>query len=203
MRKFLAISMFLIIALMLTACNDSMNEESALEVKNNEDSFKPSKEILVAYFSCTGKTKNLAEVAANVLNADIFEIKPKVPYTAEDLDTHNDNSRSTVEMKYDVKIRPEIVEKVPGFKYYKTIVLAYPIWWNDAPRIIDTFIESYDFSDKTVIPICTSGKSDIVTSENFLKTLTPNSTKWIDGKRFDVKDSPEEIKTWLESKIPQ
>ena len=181
---------------MLTACgsSDAANDQS----KTNET--KPANKILIAYFSCTGNTKHLAESTATALNADIFEIKPKVPYTSKDLDWHDKNSRTTIEMNDDSS-RPEIAEKIDNFDQYSTIVIAYPIWWSKAPKIIDTFVENYDFSGKTIIPICTSGGSEIGSSGSYLATLTSNSAKWLDGQRFNTNTSADDIKAWFSDKL--
>ena len=187
MRK-LFTAMLLTVAMLLTACGgDSAKSEgqSAEAAKNTT---------LVAYFSCTGTTKTLAQNAALVLNADLFEIKPKVPYTAEDLDWHNEASRSTVEMKDD-SIRPEIDGTIENFAQYDTVVLAYPIWWHQAPRIIDTFVESYDWSGKKVIPICTSGGSDIGTSASYIANLA-KSGNWQDGHCFFNQTEAGDVQEW-------
>lgn len=113
---------------------------------------------LTAYFSASGVTKRYAEKIAKATGADLFEIKPKVPYTNVDLDWRNSNSRSSVEMK-DPDSRLEIAEKLADMEEYDTVFVGFPIWWYVAPTIIDTFLESYDFSGKTVIPFATSGGS--------------------------------------------
>ena len=130
----------------VTACgNSGENEKSsnAEKISANAEN-KTENKILVAYFSCTGTTKNLAESAAEILNADLYEIKPKIPYTSEDLNYSDETTRSTVEQK-DEKIRSELADKNANIEKYRTIVIAYPIWWNQEPRIIDTFVESYNF----------------------------------------------------------
>ena len=185
-------------AFTLTACG-SGNAADSSTTNDTKTGSVPSNKNLVVYFSCSGSTKILAQNAASAINADIFEIKAKIPYTSADLDWHNKNSRSSIEMN-DESVRPEIADKISNFDQYKTIVIAYPIWWNQAPRIVDTFIESYDFTNKTVVPICTSGGSDIIASENFLKTLAPGA-KWIDGKRFYTSTSVDELKSWFNDKL--
>ena len=187
MRKILTIVLMACVML-LTACgNDAAKSETpAAEAANSTK--------LVAYFSCTGNTKTLAQNAAQVLDADLFEIKAKVPYTAEDLDWHNEQSRSTLEMNDD-SVRPEIDGKISNFEQYDTIVIAYPIWWHQAPRIIDAFVEAYDWSGKTVIPICTSGGSDIGTSGSYLANLAKGGT-WKEGHCFFNNPSVDEVKAW-------
>lgn len=114
--------------------------------------------ILVAYFSASGQTAKLAKTLAGVTGGDLFEIAPETAYTAADLDWMDKKSRSTIEMK-DPKSRPAIAGKVADMAQYDTVFVGFPIWWYQAPRIIETFLESYDFSGKTVIPFATSGGS--------------------------------------------
>ena len=119
---------------------------------------------LVAYFSASGVTKSTAERLAKAADADLFEIQPLVPYTKADLDWTNKKSRSSVEMS-NPDSRPEIANKVPDFEEYDTVFLGFPIWWYVAPAIINTFVESYDFSGKTVVPFATSGGSGMGKTE--------------------------------------
>lgn len=130
---------------------------------------------LVAYFSASGVTKNVSEKLAKIAGADLFEIKPAVPYTRADLDWTDKNSRSTVEMK-DPSSRPEIAEKCENMDEYDTVFVGFPIWWYVAPTIIDTFLESYDFSGKTVIPFATSGGSGMGKTVDILRKICPKAT---------------------------
>lgn len=159
---------------------------------NNKDN-----KILVAYFSATGTTKALAEYAADVLGADLYEIVPKEPYTDADLDYGDDNSRSTKEMN-DSSARPEIKDKVESMEQYTTVLLGYPIWWGRAPMILDTFIESYDFSGKTIVPFCTSGGSGVGSSAEELEKLCKGDAKWLDGERLDSDSDREDIAEWID-----
>ncbi len=136
--------------------------------------------VLVAYFSASGVTKAAAERLAKAVGADLFEIKPKTPYTKADLDWTNKNSRSTLETN-DQNSRPEIAEKLSDISGYDTIFISFPIWWYVAPKIIDTFVESYDFSGKTMIPFATSGGSGMGRTVEVLKKLCP-SGNWKNGK---------------------
>ena len=135
---------------------------------------------LVAYFSVGGTTKKAAERLAKEAGADLFEIKPAVPYTEADLDWRNDKSRSTGEMK-NPDSRPEIAEKLGNMSDYDEIFIGFPIWWYVAPTIIDTFVESYDFSGKTLVPFATSGGSDLGKTVEVLQKLCPNA-HWNAGK---------------------
>ena len=150
--------------------------------------------ILVAYFSATGNTKAVAEKLATAINADLFEIVPEQLYTSEDLNWQNDQSRSYIEMG-DRSSRPVISSKIDDMAQYKIVFVGSPIWWGREPSIIDTFIESYDFSDKTVIPFVTSGSSGIGDYGANLQSLAPNA-KVLTGKRFPNDIAAEELKTW-------
>lgn len=135
---------------------------------------------LVAYFSASGVTKAVAERLAKAVGADLFEIKPKTPYTKADLDWTNKNSRSSVETN-NPNSRPEIAEKLLDISGYDTVFIGFPIWWYVAPKIIDTFVESYDFSGKTLVPFATSGGSGMGRTVDVLKNLCP-SANWKSGK---------------------
>ncbi len=169
---------------------DSSKNTSESEAASNELSAGQS-DTLVVYFSCTGTTKGLAEAVAKELNADLYEIVPEEPYTSEDLDYNDKQSRSTKEMN-DSSSRPAISGRIENMEQYKRIILAYPIWWGEAPRILSTFVESYDFSGKTVIPFCTSGSSGIGSSADKLETLAGSGT-WQKGKRFGGSESGKDV----------
>lgn len=154
--------------------------------------------ILVAYFSATGNTKALAEFAADAAHADIYEIVPETPYTDEDLDYGNDQSRTSLEMN-DSHARPAISGGVENMEQYDILLLGYPIWWGQAPRIMSTFLESYDFSGKTIVPFCTSGSSDIGSSAQNLHALTDPATTWLDGARLRSNAAHDDIAQWINS----
>ena len=135
---------------------------------------------LVAYFSASGVTKAAAERLAKAAKADLFEIKPAVPYTQADLDWTNKKSRSSVEMN-NPNSRPEIAEKVSNMGDYDTVLIGFPIWWYVAPTIINTFVESYDFTRKTLVPFATSGGSGMGRTVDELRKLCPNAN-WKAGK---------------------
>ena len=115
-------------------------------------------DVLVAYFSASGVTQDLSIKLSEAMGADLYEIKPVTLYTDADLDWRNENSRSSVEMK-DRSFRPQIMTKIDNMDEYKTIFIGFPIWWYREPSIIDTFLESYDFSGKVIVPFATSGSS--------------------------------------------
>lgn len=152
------------------------------------------KKVLVAYFSATGVTAKVAERLAQVLVADLFEIKPVKPYTKKDLDWQNPQSRSSVEMRAG-NARPEIAEKVTNMSQYDVVFVGFPIWWYREPAIIDTFIESYNFEGKTIVPFATSGVSGIGDSGGNIQKLVPEARVAV-GKRFADRVSEEELQSW-------
>ena len=153
-----------------------------------------SNDTLVVVFSRTGHTKPLAEYAATYLEADLFEIEAAVPYTDEDL-AYYTNCRADREQS-DPTTRPEIANTVENMEQYDTVVIAYPIWHGQAPKIIYTFLESYDFSGKMIIPFCTSASSGIGSSATNLHPLAPDAI-WKEGRRFAIGTSQATIEEWL------
>lgn len=171
-------------------------EQDKFPAETQTESTDTDAKILVAYFSATGTTKALAEYAADALDADIYEIIPEEPYTAADLDYGDSSSRSTKEMD-DPDCRPAISGNVENFDRYSVVFIGYPIWWGEAPRIIDTFVESYDFSGKTVVPFCTSGGSGIGSSAKNLHSLASETALWLDGDRLSGSSSREDMVEWI------
>ena len=149
---------------------------------------------LVAYFSATGTTAQVAEKLAKATSADLFEIKPVEPYTDADLNWHDNQSRSSVEMN-DASSRPAIANKIENMAQYDTVFVGFPIWWGRQPSIVDTFMESYDFSGKKVIPFATSGSSGIGDSGKIIQGLVPNA-KVDNGKRFSGSVPEETLADW-------
>ena len=150
---------------------------------------------LVAYFSATGNTRAVAERLANTIGAELFEIKPATLYTTADLNYKNKKSRASVEMA-NRESRPEIADAVTDMSQYKIVFIGFPIWWGREPSIIDTFLTSYDFDGKTIIPFATSGSTPTTTqaAEN-MRLVAPNANI-LDGARFPVDVSADELKTW-------
>ncbi len=165
----------------------------SFNVKAEED-IMSDKKVLVAYFSATGVTAKVAERLAQVTVADLFEIKPVRPYTKKDLDWQNPQSRSSVEMRSG-NARPEIAEKVTNMSQYDVVFVGFPIWWYREPAIIDTFIESYNFEGKTIVPFATSGVSGIGDSGGNIQKLVPEARVAV-GKRFADRVSEEELQSW-------
>ena len=152
---------------------------------------------LVAYFSASGITAKVAENLADAIGADIFEIQPKVPYTKADLNWMDKKARSTIEMS-DPASRPAIAVKRDNMEDYDTIFVGFPIWWYEAPRIIQTFLESYDFAGKTVIPFATSGGSGMGKTVAILQKSCPKATV-LPGKRMSASTSANEVSSWLKT----
>ena len=153
--------------------------------------------ILVAYFSASGTTAKVAEALAKAANADIYEIKPAVLYTRADLDWMNKKSRSSVEMS-DKSSRPELAEKSANIANYDTVLLGFPIWWYVAPTIVNTFLESYDFSGKKIVLFATSGGSGFGKTVEGLKGSVSTGVQIIEGKILNGKLSENELKAWVE-----
>ena len=154
------------------------------------------KRALVAYFSPTGATKRIGDMLAESIDAKTFEIIPKQPYTNDDLDWTNDNSRSSQEMK-DRSCRPEIESRVHDLDKYDVIFLGFPIWWYREPSIIDTFVEMHDFDKKLIVPFATSGGSPIGDSYKGIHMLAPKA-KVERGRVFDSGIEMSELKKWAE-----
>jgi len=151
---------------------------------------------LVAYFSATGTTEAIAKKLADVTGADLYQIKPVQPYTAADLDWRNRQSRSSVEMK-DKTSRPAMVKDLKDAGQYGTVYLGFPVWWYTAPTIINTFLESYDFSGKTVILFATSGSSTLDNANALFRENYPK-IHWKDGKTLNGA-TKEDIAAWVKS----
>ena len=164
-----------------------------------EETNMTNDKILVAYFSATGNTKSVADKLATAIGADLFEIVPEQPYTSDDLNWQNDKSRSSVEMG-DRNSRPAIASKIEDISQYKIVFVGSPIWWGREPSIMDTFIESYDFAGKTVIPFATSGSSGVGDYGANLQSLAPNAKVMV-GKRFSTDVTPEELKNWADEQM--
>lgn len=152
--------------------------------------------VLVVYFSATGRTEGVAQVIADHLGADTYEIVPETPYTDADLNYNDNSSRSSVEMN-DSAARPAISGSVEGMENYDVVILGYPIWWGEAPRIVNTFLESYDFSGKTIVPFCTSASSGMGASAKNLQSLT-DGADWLDGRRFGGSPSESDVTAWVD-----
>lgn len=208
MRKILSILLTLCLIIGLTACSGRSSEEAADTDNGSEASeteqtdeaesndISAGNTTLVVYFSATGNTKGVAEKIASITGADIYEIKAAEEYTDEDLDWNDSDSRTTHEQN-DPSVRPEIGSDPVSLDGYTTIYIGYPIWWGEEPRIMDTFVESYDFNGITMIPFCTSGGSGIGRSGQNLSD-NAGSGSWLEGARFDGDVSEDELRSWIE-----
>ena len=154
-------------------------------------------DVLVVYFSATGTTKGVAEKIAAITGADIYQILAAQEYSSDDLNWNDSNSRTTLEQN-DPSVRPEIGSDPVDLEGYSTIYIGYPIWWGEAPRIMDTFVETYDFTGITMIPFCTSGSSGIGNSGKNLEKLAGTGT-WEKGMRFKSNATEDEVKKWLDN----
>ena len=217
MKKLASLALGIVLLLALTACGTT-NGSSPSQAESNSsdtkavsgtaevntstnvpssDSHKNGK-VLIAYFSCTGNTKKIAGYIAKTMTADQYEIIPEKPYSTDDLNYNNPKSRTSLEQKDDSE-RPAIAGKVDHMDEYDVVFIGYPIWWGQAPHIISTFLESYDFSAKTVIPFCTSGSSEIEGSVPKLQSCCSDKTTWLTGKRFGGNAEASEVEKWVNS----
>lgn len=154
--------------------------------------------VLVVFFSATGSTKNAAEIIAGKLNADIFEIIPEEPYTDEDLNYNDAQSRVSLERNDESRQEIPLVHSVPdNWEQYSIIFIGYPIWWGNAAWPVDGFIRANDFDGKTVIPFCTSASSGFSDSDKRIRDLA-NAGNWLEGKRFSSSVSEKEIEDWIQ-----
>lgn len=175
--------------------NTDTSEGQTNESENPDILEEQATKVLVTYFSATNTTQGIAEHIANGLNGDIYEIVPEEPYTDADLNYNDNNSRTTIEMN-DPDARPAITGSVEDMEQYDIVFIGYPIWWGEAPRIVSTFVESYDFSGKTIVPFCTSGGSGVGSSATNLEQLT-DGADWLPGKRLNGSDSQDTVMEWV------
>lgn len=207
-KKLTAVFLCIILTLSLSACvgenkssENTQTQQSGTEntptTQSDKDlSSKGGSKILVAYFSVTNNTEGIAQKLADGLGADLYEITPSKPYTDEDLDYGNSQSRSSAEMN-DPSARPEISGSVENMEQYDVVLIGYPIWWGEAPRIMSTFIESYDFSGKTLAAFCTSASSGFGNSDSLLRSAAKGA-KWLEGHRFSAGASADEVLAWAD-----
>lgn len=166
------------------------------EVLQAEDTAEHA-DTLVVYFSATGHTKPLAEYAAEYLNADIYEIVPETAYTEADLNYSDSSSRTSKEQN-DIAARPAIAGELPDISGYDTIVIGHPIWWGQAPKIIYTFLENYDWFGKTLVTFCTSASSGLGSSVDNLKPSASGNPEWLESRRFSIGAGENEVIDWLQ-----
>ena len=180
------------------AADEPKNDVAADAVDPTEETPKSTgSKVLVAYFSATGHTKTIAEYLQTALDADLYEIVPQEPYTADDLDYNTDGCRANQEQNDD-SARPAISGSVENMDGYDVVFIGYPIWWGQAPKIVSTFLESYDLSDKTIVPFCTSGGSGIGGSLSGLQSLAPDAD-WLTGQRFSAGAGAADVQNWVDN----
>ena len=219
-KKLLSILLAAVLVLSMAACGEtvtennmgqlqvqqegtsSVEEPSAPHASSAPEAGKAGEEttegsVLVAYFSATGNTEGIAQHLQNILDADLYEIVPEMPYTDEDLNYNNDSCRANQEQN-DSAARPGITGTLENPEDYDVVFLGYPIWWGQAPKVMYTFLENCDFGDAAIVPFCTSGSSGIGSSADGLQELTANA-QWLDGQRFSGGASQDEVAQWVDS----
>ena len=192
------LALIAVIALMMGACQSNSKTE-ATDTDQNAAADNNKKTTLVAYFSASDAhvTAQVAKTLAEAADADLFEIVPEQIYTNDDLDWNNKKSRSTLEMK-DSTARPAVASKVENMDQYTTIYVGFPIWWYTAPRIVNSFLEQYDLTGKTIIPFATSGGSDMGKSgEDLKKASAPNANWILPGKVLNGNPPVDSLKVWI------
>lgn len=193
MKKLAAIFLSLAMVLSLAACgNSSSNETSAPETEGEEGG------TLVVYYSATGNTEQVANYIADITGGDLFELEPAEPYTSDDLDWTDDNSRVSQEY-YDESLRNVelVADTVENWDSYDTVFIGYPIWWGIAAWPTDGFVEANDFTGKTVIPFCTSSSSGLGESGELLAELA-GTGDWQEGMRFRSSASEADVQEWID-----
>ena len=183
------ISVILTLIMMLTLSLPAFAEEEPVWEANSH--------ILIVYFSATGTTKGVAEKLQEALNADIYEIVPEEPYTDADLNWNDRKSRTSIETD-DPACRPAIAGELPDLTAYDTILIGYPIWWGDVPRIVSNFVEQVDLTDRTMAVFFTSGSSGLGNSMRHLEQQSGAGT-WLEGKRFTTRTTVEDLAGWAKS----
>ena len=176
--------------------SESESSSSLMDVSQPETDEEESR-VLVAYFSATGNTENIALHLRDILDADLYEIVPEEPYTDADLNYSDDSCRANQEQN-DPNARPAISGTPEHPEDYDVVFLGYPIWWGQAPKVMSTFLESCEFGDAAIVPFCTSGSSDIGSSAENLQSLAP-AANWLTGQRFSGSADQEEVASWVES----
>lgn len=196
MKKLLASILAVMLVMAMTSCSGGNSGASGDDQAAQQNTDVRS---IVVYFSCTGNTKAVAEEVAAQTGSELHEIVPEEPYTEEDLNYNNDNCRANIEMN-DPESRPAISNTIENFSEYDTIYIGYPIWWGSLPRIMNTFLDTYDFSGKTIVPFCTSGSSSISQSVSVIREAEPEAQikKGLQISSAGADDSSYEVRKWLE-----
>lgn len=209
MKKLTSILLSLVFVFSFAACSNSSSDsesstnsapadtQSTDESADNDTNSSLNSKVLVVYYSATGSTKAVAETIANTTGADLFEITPVDPYTSDDLNWTNDNSRVSVEHNDESKRDVELTQVTPdNWDDYDTVFVGYPIWWGIAAWPVNNFVKGNDFSGKTVIPFCTSSSSGLGQSSDLLADMA-GTGDWQDGERFSSSASSSNVESWV------
>lgn len=189
MKKLFTILCSLSLVFTLSACSSAPQEDTSSNEDNN---------VLVVYYSATENTEEVANTIADITQGTLFELEPVQPYTDEDLNWTDDNSRVVYEHENEDQRNVELVStEVENWDLYDTVFIGYPIWWGIAAWPVNSFVENNDFSNKTVIPFCTSSSSDIGDSSELLAQMA-QSGDWQKGQRFSSSSNQEDIQSWLD-----
>ncbi len=203
MKKLTAVFMGMVLALGLSfsAMAEEASSEEASEAvteASRESDAEAGGKTLIVYYSATGNTEEVANYIADATGGDLFELEPAEPYTDEDLDWTNDNSRVSLEHEDESLRDVELVsDTVDGFEEYTTVYIGYPIWWGIAAWPVDSFVENNDFTGKTVIPFCTSASSDIGDSGTLLEEMA-GTGDWLEGMRFGSSPDEADVQEWVD-----
>ncbi len=213
MKKLTSILLTLVLVFSFAACSNNSSDDSGTTSSNSQSTNAPadtskstdentkdtntSSKILVVYYSATGSTKAVAETIADTAGADLFEITPVDPYTSDDLNWTNDNSRVSVEHNDESKRDVPLTKTTPdNWADYDTVFIGYPIWWGIAAWPVNNFITGNDFTGKTVIPFCTSASSGLGQSGDLLAEMA-GTGNWLDGERFSLGASSSKVESWV------
>lgn len=203
MKKLTAVFMGMVLALGLSfsAMAEEASSEEASEAvteASRESDAEAGGKTLIVYYSATGNTEEVANYIADATGGDLFELEPAEPYTDEDLDWTNDNSRVSLEHEDESLRDVELVsDTVDGFEEYTTVYIGYPIWWGIAAWPVDSFVKNNDFTGKTVIPFCTSASSDIGNSGTLLEEMA-GTGDWLEGMRFGSSPDEADVQEWVD-----
>lgn len=193
--------MVLALGLSFSAMAEEASSEEASEAvteASRESDAEAGGKTLIVYYSATGNTEEVANYIADATGGDLFELEPAEPYTDEDLDWTNDNSRVSLEHEDESLRDVELVsDTVDGFEEYTTVYIGYPIWWGIAAWPVDSFVENNDFTGKTVIPFCTSASSDIGDSGTLLEEMA-GTGDWLEGMRFGSSPDEADVQEWVD-----
>lgn len=196
-KKILALVTAMAAMMAIAACSMGGSTSASAGSAASSPAVPKDGKTLVVYFSGTGNTKRAAEIIASESGADIYAITPEKPYTEEDLNYRNKESR-VVKEHDQPDLRPALAGDVPDWDKYETVYIGYPLWWRQAPHVVYSFVESHNFEGKTVIPFCTSTLDPIGTSgENLARAA--GSGNWLTGDRFSERESEKEIRSWVDS----